>query len=110
VVTPVQVENDALSVRGVVRAAAVGVGPAGAQQVVVVLETDPAVHAGARRAPSLAPEGLARAVRAAVRVPVAAVLRVPEVPTDVRHNSKVERARVAHWAARMLAGARAGRP
>jgi len=110
VVTPVQVENDALSVRGVVRAAAVGVGPAGAQQVVVVLETDPAVHAGARRAPSLAPEGLARAVRAAVRVQVAAVLRVPEVPTDVRHNSKVERARVAAWAARMLAGARAGRP
>ncbi|MCK6209520.1 alpha/beta fold hydrolase [Georgenia sp. EYE_87] len=110
VVTPVQVENDALSVRGVVRAAAVGVGPAGTQQVVVVLETDPAVHAGARRAPSLAPEGLARAVRAAVHVPLAAVLRVPEVPTDVRHNSKVERARVAAWAARMLAGARAGRP
>ena len=110
VVTPVQVENDALSVRGVVRAAAVGVGPVGAQQVVVVLETDPAVHAGARRAPSLAPEGLARAVRAAAHVPVAAVLRVPEVPTDVRHNSKVERARVGAWAARMLAGARAGRP
>jgi len=38
------------------------------------------------------------------------VLRVPEVPTDVRHNSKVERARVGAWAARMLAGARAGRP
>ncbi|PFG41215.1 acyl-CoA synthetase (AMP-forming)/AMP-acid ligase II [Georgenia soli] len=110
VVTPVQVENDAMSVRGVVRAAAVGVGPVGTQQVAVVVETDPALHAGARRAPSLAPEGLARAVRSAVAVPVAAVLRVPEVPTDVRHNSKVERARIADWAARMLAGARAGRP
>ncbi|WP_370275984.1 alpha/beta fold hydrolase [Georgenia sp. SYP-B2076] len=110
VVTPVQVENDSLAVRGVVRAAAVGVGPIGAQQVVVVVETDPDVHAGARHPATLAPEGLARAVRAAARVPVAAVLRVPEVPTDVRHNSKVERGRLAAWATRMLAGERAGNP
>ncbi|TRW47492.1 alpha/beta fold hydrolase [Georgenia yuyongxinii] len=110
VVTPVQVENDVLGVRGVSRAAAVGVGPVGTQQLVVVVETDPAVHAGARRPPALAPAGLARAVRAAVRRPVAAVLRVPQVPTDVRHNSKVERGRLALWAAKVLAGEKAGTP
>ncbi|WP_226921306.1 alpha/beta fold hydrolase [Georgenia subflava] len=110
VVTPVQVENDVLGIPGVARAAAVGVGPVGAQQVVVVVQTDLTVHAGARRRPSLAPEGLARAVRAASDVPVAAVLRVPEVPTDVRHNSKVERARLAAWAGRFLAGERVGKP
>ncbi|UNX56406.1 AMP-binding protein [Georgenia sp. TF02-10] len=110
VVTPVAVEDAVLGIPGVARAAAVGVGPGGAQQVVVVLETDPAVHDGARRPWSLAPAGLARRVRAASPVPVAAVLRVPRVPTDVRHNAKVERARLAAWAGRALAGARAGRP
>lgn len=110
VVTPVAVENAALAVNGVRRAAAVGVGPAGTQQVVVVVETDPDVHADARRSWSLAPAGLARTVRARATVPVAAVLRVPEVPTDVRHNSKVERARLAAWAERALAGARVGNP
>jgi acyl-CoA synthetase (AMP-forming)/AMP-acid ligase II len=110
VVTPVQLENDVLGIPWVRRVAVVGVGPVGAQQVVVVVETDPAVDPGARRAPALAPEGLARAVRAVATVPVAAVLRIPEIPTDVRHNSKVERARVAAWAARFLAGLRAGRP
>ncbi|WP_226925126.1 alpha/beta fold hydrolase [Georgenia thermotolerans] len=110
VVTPVQLENDVLNLPAVRRAAVVGVGPVGAQQVVVVVETDPDVDPGARHRPALAPEGLARAVRAVAAVPVAAVLRVPEVPTDVRHNSKVERARIAAWAARFLAGLRAGRP
>ncbi|MFH5823585.1 alpha/beta fold hydrolase [Georgenia sp. AZ-5] len=110
VVTPVQIENDVLGIRGVTRAAAVGVGPVGAQQVVVVVETDAAVDPGARRKAALAPAGLARAVRAAVDVPVAAVLRVPKVPTDVRHNSKVERARLAAWASGVLAGERVTNP
>lgn len=110
VVTPVQPENDTLTIHGVRRAAAVGVGPVGTQQVVLVVETDPAVHAGAHEPASLAPPGLARAVRAAVGVPVAAVLRVPEVPTDVRHSSKVERGRIAGWASRMLAGEKVGNP
>lgn len=113
VLTPVAAENAALTVPGVVRAAVVGVGPAGSQQVAVVVETDPAVHRGARARGSLAPEGLSRAVRHAcgdIGVPVAAVLRVPEIPTDVRHNSKVDRPRVALWAERLLSGDRAGAP
>ena len=43
---------------------------------------------------------LAAAVRAALAgTDVAAVLVVEQLPTDVRHNSKIDRARVAAWAA-----------
>jgi len=114
VVTPVAVEHAAERVRGVRRAAAVGVGPAGTQQLVVVVETDPAADRRAGAAPSLATPGLARAVRREVAehtgAPVAAVLRVPELPTDVRHNAKIERGRIARWAERALAGGRMGTP
>ncbi|GAA4432469.1 alpha/beta fold hydrolase [Georgenia halophila] len=110
VVTPVGLENAVVAVPLVTRAAVVGVGPAGTQRVAVVVETDRDVHRGARARPGLAPEGLTRAVRqACAPAGVAAVLRVPEIPTDVRHNSKVERARVAQWADRFLAGERPGR-
>ncbi|MEE6296161.1 alpha/beta fold hydrolase [Georgenia wangjunii] len=109
-VTPVDVEHRVQRVRGVRRAAAVGVGPAGTQQVVVVLETDPALDPRALARPSLATPGLARAVRRAAGVPVAAVLRVAELPTDVRHNSKIERGRLARWATRALAGGRIPAP
>jgi len=104
-VTPVGPEQRAQSVPGVRRAGVVGVGPRGTQQVVVVVETD----AGVRR-PALAAPGLTAAVRSAVGRAVAAVLVVPDLPTDVRHNSKVDRARLAAWAGRVLAGGRMGRP
>ena len=114
IITPVAVEHAAERVRGVQRSAAVGVGPAGTQQLVVVVETDPVVDRRARSAPTPATPGLTAAVRRAVRadcgVEVAVVLRVPELPTDVRHNAKVERGRIARWAAGALAGGRMGRP
>ncbi len=114
VITPVAVEHAAERVPGVQRAAAVGVGPAGTQQLVVVLETDPAVDRRARAGASLATPGLTHAVRRAVAeacgVPVAAVLRVRELPTDVRHNAKIERGRIARWAEQALAGGRMGEP
>ena len=61
---------------------------------------------------ALAADGpdLARAVRAAAGVPVAAVLTVPELPTDIRHNSKVDRARLSRWATSVLSGGRMVRP
>lgn len=83
------------------RSAVVGIGPAGTQQPVVVLESaDPSVL------PGPAPLELVDAVRAAAGtpVPVAAVLVVAELPTDVRHRSKIDRTRVASWATRVLAG------
>ena len=114
VVTPVAVEHAAEQVRGVRKAAAVGVGPAGTQQLVVVVETDPGVDPRAGAASSLATPGLARAVRRAVAghcgVTVSAVLRVPRLPTDVRHNAKIERGRIARWAEQALAGGRMGAP
>ncbi|WP_413450406.1 alpha/beta fold hydrolase [Georgenia phoenicis] len=114
VITPVAVEHAVERVPGVQRAAAVGVGPAGTQQLVVVLETDPAVDRRARAGASLATPGLTSAVRRAVSdacgVPVAAVLRVRELPTDVRHNAKIERGRIGRWAEQAVAGGRMGEP
>jgi acyl-coenzyme A synthetase/AMP-(fatty) acid ligase len=100
-VTPVAVEHAARSVEGVDLAAAVGVGPVGAQQVVVVIAT-----AQPPRRPRLAEIALTDRVRDAVDVDVAAVLEVPALPVDKRHNSKIDRLRVAEWADGVLAGGR----
>ena len=109
-VTPVGIERRVEAVPGVRRAAAVGVGPRGAAQVVVVVE-----RAGVRRA-GLAAAGLRDAVRAAAAdtsgaVPgIAAVLEVRTLPVDIRHNSKIDRVAVGQWAQRVLDGGRPGRP
>ena len=44
------------------------------------------------------------AVRAVAGVDVAAVLLTDALPVDIRHASKIDRARVADWAERVLAG------
>ncbi|MBP2414104.1 acyl-coenzyme A synthetase/AMP-(fatty) acid ligase/pimeloyl-ACP methyl ester carboxylesterase [Arthrobacter stackebrandtii] len=108
--TPVAAEQAAEQLPSVARAAVVGVGPAGTQAAVAIVETVPA----ARRS-GLAPFWLAAAVRAAVSaagvdLPLSAVLVIDTMPTDVRHNSKIDRAALSRWAARMLAGDKAGRP
>ncbi|GGL90152.1 acyl-CoA synthetase [Curtobacterium citreum] len=105
VVTPVGPEQRIEGVDGVGRAGIAGIGPAGTQQVVAVVETVPPV-----RRPGPASADLSAAVRAAAGVPVAAVLVVPVLPTDVRHNSKVDRARLARWAAGVLGGGRVRDP
>ncbi|WP_432523429.1 alpha/beta fold hydrolase [Kineococcus sp. SYSU DK006] len=104
VVTPVGIEQRAEGVAGIARAALVGVGPRAARQLVVVAEASTPV---ART--TVADPELAEAVRAATGRNLAAVLLVPALPTDVRHNSKIDRARVGAWAERTLAGERAGR-
>ncbi|MCL3860936.1 alpha/beta fold hydrolase [Actinotalea sp. K2] len=105
VVTPVGLEQRVETVPGVVRAAVVGVGPRGTQQLVVVAETDPVARRVALAVPSVA-----SAVRAAAGAPVAAVLVVPRLPTDVRHNSKIDRAHLSGWAGQVLAGGRVRQP
>lgn len=105
VVTPVTIEHAAESVPGVAHAAAVGVGPAGTQQVVVVV-----VGEDTGRTAGLAPLETAAQIRAQIHVDVAAVLEVPALPVDRRHNSKIDRTRIAAWAERVLAGGRVGRP
>ena len=148
VVTPVAIERRVETIAHVRLAAAVGVGPPGAQQVVVVVATDPAPGRA-----QLAPLTLVDRVRAAVadvtvsvsvgpprggdapdreepsdgvesgegvafgaaaesggapgvahRVDVAAVLAVPALPVDIRHQSKIDRAAVARHATEVLAG------
>ena len=82
--------------------AAVGVGPAGDQQVAVVL---------AGPGGPLAPPELLDAVRACVRdgrrgasPRIASVLIMDRLPVDIRHNSKIDRVAVATWAGQVLAG------
>lgn len=104
VVTPVAVEHAAEGVPGVAQAAAVGVGPAGTQQVIVVVVPDKPPRRG-----GLADFALAADIRRAVPVEVAAVLEVPALPVDKRHNSKINRTRVSNWAESVLAGNRIGR-
>jgi acyl-CoA synthetase (AMP-forming)/AMP-acid ligase II len=91
--TPVAVEQRVGRLRGVQQAAAVGVGPVGTQQVVVVLETVRDVDVD-----------LIDEVRDVAGVPVAAVLARHELPVDVRHRSKVDRTALAVWASHVLAG------
>ncbi len=99
VVTPVGIEQRIEALAAVSRAAVVGVGPAGTQQIVVVLETRPAAHRVA-----LAGAALAGAVRSVSGQPVSAVLVVPRLPTDIRHNSKIDRSALSRWAEGILAG------
>lgn len=107
-VTPVGVEQRVEAVDGVGAAAAVGVGPIGAQMLVVVAVPDSAGSRHPRMPGSLGlrPAGhdLAQAVRSVAGTPVAAVLTANRLPLDIRHASKVDRLEVASQAARLLAG------
>ena len=109
-VAPVGIERRVEAVPGVRRAAVVGVGPRGAAHVVVVVEL-----ADVRRS-GLAPASVRDSVRAAAGdtsggVPgIAAVLVVRTLPVDIRHNSKIDRVAVGHWAQRVLDGRRRGTP
>lgn len=105
VVTPVGIEQRIEGTPQVSRAALVGVGPHGTQQLVAVVE----LHAAQRRV-TLADTELTTHLRQAVGLDLAAVLIVPDLPTDIRHNSKIDRTHLAHWAQRMLSGARMSRP
>ena len=105
VLTPVGPEQRIEGVAEIARAAVVGVGPAGTQQPVAVVETLPPAHRVA-----LATPGLAALVRDAAGLPLAAVLVVPRLPTDIRHNSKIDRSRLSRWAETVLSGGRMTRP
>ncbi|TDD95125.1 fatty acid CoA ligase family protein [Actinomadura rubrisoli] len=95
-----QVEPVFAAVAGVRRTALVGVGPAGAQRPVLVVEPEPGL--GRRRR-----TGLVHAVLevAGERLPAAGITDVlphRSFPVDVRHNSKIRRHVLAAWAARRL--------
>jgi acyl-coenzyme A synthetase/AMP-(fatty) acid ligase len=107
--TPVAAEHAAAAAPGAGRAAVVGVGPAGTQAAVAVIEAVPPVRQAGPADPGLAAQVRA-AVAAGTGIRLAAVLVVPELPTDIRHNSKVDRTALAGWASRVLAGERVRTP
>jgi olefin beta-lactone synthetase len=102
--TPVGVEQRIEAEAPVTSAAMVGIGPPGTQQAVAVIVPKIAGSVG------LAAPKLASTVRAAAGIPLAAVLAIDAMPVDIRHAAKIDRQRLAHWAGRVLTGARAGRP
>lgn len=102
---PVGTEQEAEQLTAVRRAAVVGVGPHGRQQIVVIVETDPPT-----RKAGLADPALTSQVRESVSRPLAAVLTVPQLPTDIRHNSKIDRTRLSAWAEHVLSGQRTVAP
>ena len=104
-VTPIGIEHMIENAPHVGHAAVVGVGPQGTQQVVAVV-----VPPGGKTRPGLADETLSDIVRTQVpEVAIAAVLVAPQLPVDKRHNSKINRTRIARWAEGILAGGRIGR-
>lgn len=104
-VAPVGPEQDVERVAAVRRAAVVGIGPHRLRQAVAVIETLPP-----SRKPGLADPELSAAVRHSTDLPIVAVLVVPGLPTDIRHNSKIGRTRLSLWAERTLAGERPTAP
>ena len=129
VLTPVAAEQSAESLPEVRRAALVAVGPAGTAAPVLVVEASANTAVLEARqsastfkralldrvpgcfpiAEGVAPFELSQLVRRKVAedtgVEVAAVLVVHEHPTDIRHNSKIDRPALGEWAAKVLAGA-----
>ena len=87
-VTSVSVEVAVETIAGIERCAVVGVGPRGCAQVVVVVEAP-------ERKAGLAAVAIARRVRDVVDstlgTRIAAVLSVPLLPVDIRHNTKIDR-------------------
>ncbi|MEU0219434.1 AMP-binding protein [Streptomyces sp. NPDC006265] len=97
--TTEDIEAAADTAPGIRRTALVGVGTAVCQLPVLCVEPLPATSSGAALA----------AVRAALKDHpeghrVGALLIRPRFPTDPRHNSKIDRMRLAGWAARHLRG------
>jgi acyl-coenzyme A synthetase/AMP-(fatty) acid ligase len=102
-VTPVAPEQRLERLDAVHLAAVVGVGPPRNQLVVAVVEAPLQVS-------GVASIELTDALRQAAGIEFAAVLVVDVLPVDVRHNSKIDRTRVAAWASEVLAGGGSAKP
>ena len=102
-VAPTPIERAVDMLDGIRRSAAVGVGPAGAQVVVVIAETS---DAGRRPCQSSLDriDRIRAAVAEATGLDVVACLEVPSLPVDRRHNSKIDRTQLADWATGVLEG------
>jgi len=84
------------------RSALVGLGPAGAQRPVLVIEPVGGKLPNHQRALALATELVALAKTHPTTAEIKTVLFHPRLPVDVRHNAKINREELAAWAARKL--------
>ncbi|WP_386068592.1 fatty acid CoA ligase family protein [Tahibacter sp. UC22_41] len=98
-----QVEPIFNAIAGVRRSALVGVGAAGAQRPVLLLELEPAAADAAER---IEAEARNRAAAFAHTRGIADVLFHTQFPVDIRHNAKIGREALARWAETRLAAAR----
>ena len=77
-----------------------------------ILETEDGYRAGRPGKPRAAATSLQEAVRRAVRersgAEVVAVFTTSALPTDIRHNSKIDRAALSRWSGQTLRGEKAG--
>lgn len=97
-----QVEPIFNAIAGVRRSALVGVGAAGAQRPVLLLELEPAAADAAER---IEAEARNRAAAFAHTRGIADVLFHAQFPVDIRHNAKIGREALARWAGKKLASA-----
>ena len=106
-VAPVKIEQIVENLDGVAMAALVGVGPEGLEQPVVIVQLD-----SPPKKPRMANLGFIDTVRDAVwkatELDVVAVLSVPALPVDRRHNSKIDHGRLREWATKALNGGSIG--
>ena len=97
-ITPVPLEILCETISGVKRAAAVGIGEPGIQQIVIVLETD-------QRKDNVAATALTTQVRSLLaHLDVVAVWETKKLPVDIRHNSKIDRTALAQRMQKVLSG------
>lgn len=98
-----QVEPIFNAIAGVRRSALVGIGSAGEQQPVIVIELEAAAADAAERVEA---EALNVAAAFMHTRAITRVLFHPRFPVDIRHNAKIGREALAAWAASRLAAAR----
>ena len=99
-IAPVPLEIAIEALPNVVRAAAVGVGPTGVQQIVMVVETVNGTEGPADTE-------LAHAVRTALApLTIVSVWISKKLPVDIRHNSKIDRTAVSQRMSKILSGSK----
>ncbi len=87
----------------VAKSALVGIGPAGNQEPVVVIELFPAEGKKVASWPEVRRELIEIAKRHSQTAAMSSFLHHKKLPVDVRHNSKINREELAEWATKQLA-------
>ncbi len=102
-IAPVQLEQAIEALSDVAMAAVVGIGPSDNQQIVAVVQLDtPPKKSGLADLDLI--DRVRRVATETIGTDVVAVLSVPAMPVDRRHNSKIDRGQLRSWSAGVLEG------